>query len=210
MFILRYVSLLQFVLILMYILLPLLELYGLAADAEKPYPYRMLFPYNANPPLAYSITYFLTSLAGFGVVTNLFSEDSLFGFFTTHTCGRFRLLHERIACLMRNAQERALQKYPHLMAHNWSKVRNAIIQREYNEHLVRIIHDHRTLIRYEGKISWHSNTLNIQRNLFSNRKEINAIFIPHFMLVFRFYPLFFSSFAVFSRNCMTSSVPFCS
>ncbi|XP_055313212.1 odorant receptor 13a [Sitodiplosis mosellana] len=146
--ILRYISSLQFVLICMYILLPLFELYGLEDGAEKPYPYRMLFPYNANPPLAYSITYFLTSLAGFGVVTNLFSEDSLFGFFTTHTCGRFRLLHERIAILMRSGQERALEKHPHLMAQNWSQIRNAVIQREYREHLIRIINDHRTLISF--------------------------------------------------------------
>lgn len=144
---LRYISLLQFVLILMYILLPLLELYGLEEGGEKPYPYRMLFPYDANPPLAYSITYFLTSLAGFGVVTNLFSEDSLFGFFTTHTCGRFRLLHEHISSLIRNGQERALEKYPNLMAPNWSNVRDMIIQREYRDHLIRIIDQHRTLIR---------------------------------------------------------------
>lgn len=148
MFVLRYISLLQFILISMYCLLPLLELYGWEEGMERPFPYRMLFPYNATPPLAYSITYFLTSLAGFGVVTNLFSEDSLFGFFTTHTCGRFRLLHERIGSLMRSSQERALEKYPNLMAENWSHARNMIIQREYRDHLIRIINDHRTLIRY--------------------------------------------------------------
>lgn len=150
MFVLRYISLLQFVLILMYILLPLLELMSLEEGGEKPFPYRMLFPYNANPPLAYSITYFLTSLAGFGVVTNLFSEDSLFGFFTTHTCGRFRLLHERIDCLMRSSQERAMEKYPNLMTPNWSEIQNTVIQCEYHDHLIRIIDEHRTLIRYKN------------------------------------------------------------
>lgn len=144
----RYISLLQFVLIWLYILLPLLDLYNLEEGADKPYPYNMLFPYDANPVVAYSITYFLTSLAGFGVVTNLFSEDSLFAFFTTHTCGRFRLLHEHIDHVMRNGQEKALRKYPDLMTSNkWSTIRSDVIQYEYKADLIRIIHDHRILIR---------------------------------------------------------------
>lgn len=153
MFVLRYISLLQFVLIWMYILLPLLDLYNLAEGEEKPFPYRMLFPYGTDSVLSYSMTYFLTSLAGFGVVTNLFSEDSLFAFFTTHTCGRFRLLHERISNLMRNSQERALEKYPNLMNDSWSHIRNAAIQREYRDHLIRIINDHRILLRYVIELS---------------------------------------------------------
>ena len=147
MVILRYVSLLQFVLIWLYILLPLLELSSLEEGDEKPFPYRMLFPYNANTGIAYSVTYFLTSLAGFGVVTNLFSEDSLFGFFTTHTCGRFRSLHERILNVMRDSQESALKKYPNLMGAELIAARSEIIQREYREHFIRIVHDHNILIR---------------------------------------------------------------
>lgn len=145
MVVLRYISLLQFVLIWMYILLPLLELYNIEAGVEKPFPYRMLFPYDANKTISYSVTYFLTSLAGFGVVTNLFSEDSLFAFFTTHTCGRFRLLHDHISNLMRNGQEHAITKYKNLT--DWSAVRPAIVQREYRNHLIRFIHDHNILIR---------------------------------------------------------------
>lgn len=114
---------------------------------EKPFPYRMLFPYNANPKITYSMTYFLTSLAGFGVVTNLFSEDSLFAFFTTHTCGRFRLLHIEISGLIRNSQESAIQQYPQLMTNNWSGNRDAIINREYRDRIIRIVNDHRILIR---------------------------------------------------------------
>lgn len=148
MVVLRYISLLQFVLIWMYILLPLLELYNLEDGAEKPFPYRMLFPYDANKTVAYSVTYFLTSLAGFGVVTNLFSEDSLFGFFTSHTCGRFRLLHERITNLMRDSQDAAIEEFPNLMAQPNSSMRSAKIQCEYRNHLIRIIHDHNILIRY--------------------------------------------------------------
>lgn len=135
----------------MYILLPLLELYTLDEDAEKPYPYNMLFPYNANKPLSYGITYFLTSLAGFGVVTNLFSEDSLFAFFTTHSCGRFRLLHENISSVMQNSQERALRKYPNLMTDQFQTVRSEIVQTEYRKDFIRIIHDHNLLIKYGTK-----------------------------------------------------------
>lgn len=146
--VLRYVSLLQFVLIWMYILLPLLELSGLEEGDPKPFPYNMLFPYDANSGLTYSMTYFLSSLAGFGVVTNLFSEDSLFGFFTTHTCARFRLLHERITSVIRDGQESALKKYPNLMGTELTAaVRSEIIQCEYRERLIRIVHDHNILIR---------------------------------------------------------------
>lgn len=150
--ILGYNSLLQFLLISLYILLPLLELRNIEEGAKKPFPYQMIFPYDANRPVAYSVTYFFTSLAGIGVVTNLFSEDSLFAFFTTHTCGRFRLLHERCNNVMRIGQERALEKYPNLMTNKLSTVRNAIIQREYRNHLLRIIKDHRMLIRYVERI----------------------------------------------------------
>lgn len=148
MVILRYVSMLQFVLIWLYILLPLLELSHLDESDEKPFPYRMLFPYDANTGIAYSMTYFLTSLAGFGVVTNLFSEDSLFGFFTTHTCGRFRYLHERLATVIRDGQECALNKYPNLMDAEFAAVRSELIQHEYRHHLICIVHDHNILIRY--------------------------------------------------------------
>lgn len=145
--ILRYVSLLQFTLIWLYILLPLLELSKLADGDEKPFPYNMLFPYDANSGMTYTTTYFLTSLAGFGVVTNLFSEDSLFGYFTTHTCGRFRLLHERISSVMHTSQESALQKHPNLMGAALKATRSEIIQREYREQFIHIVHDHNVLIR---------------------------------------------------------------
>lgn len=146
MIILKFTSLLPFILIWFYVTIPLFDLYYLADGADKPYPYRMLFPYNANKPVAYAITYFFTSFAGFGVVCNLFAEDSLFAFFTTHTCGRFRLLHEHISNVIRNGQERALEKKPNLMTEK-SEVRSIIIQREYRANLIRIIQDHNVLIR---------------------------------------------------------------
>lgn len=147
MIVLRYISLLQFILIWMYILLPLLELATAADDAiDKPFPYNMKFPYNANQPTAYGLTYFLTSLAGFSVVTTLFSEDSLFGFFTTHTCGRLRLLHESIDSIMKTGQEQALQRYPKLMESEWSTMRALAVQREYQLILIKIIHNHNVII----------------------------------------------------------------
>lgn len=149
MVIMRHISSLQFVLIWLYILLPLLELSHLEDGDERPFPYNMLFPYDANTGISYLMTYFLTSLAGLGVVTNLFSEDSLFGFFTTHTCGRFRLLHERISNVIRNGQECAIMKYPNLMGAELptAAARSEIIQREYRDQLIQIVHDHNILIR---------------------------------------------------------------
>ncbi|XP_030378893.1 odorant receptor 13a [Scaptodrosophila lebanonensis] len=86
-------------LILMYCVLPLVELFlilGLDAS-EKPFPYKMQFFYDPYKSwLHYVLTYFFTSYAGICVVTTLFAEDSILGFFITYTCGQFRLLHERI------------------------------------------------------------------------------------------------------------------
>lgn len=146
--VLRYVSLLQFVLIWLYILLPLLELFT-AADGtvDKPFPYNMRFPYDANQTTAYALTYFLTSLAGFAVVTTLFAEDSLFGFFTTHTCGRLRLLHESIDGIMKYGQVKAVQQYPNLMDAEFTPMRHAVVQREYQLILIKIIRRHNIIIR---------------------------------------------------------------
>lgn len=145
--VLRYISLLQFVLILLYITLPLLELFNIESGADKPYPYNMRFPYDANKTGAYAITYFLTSLAGFGVVTNLFSEDSLFAFFTTHTCARLRLLQENISQIMRTGQRIAIERNPSLMQNStYSTVRSSIIQYEYQLQLIKIIQKHNILI----------------------------------------------------------------
>lgn len=48
---------------------------------------------------------------------------------------------------MRDSQERAIEKYPNLMAPTNSTIRSAAIQREYRDHMIRIIHDHNILIR---------------------------------------------------------------
>nr|QKN21470.1 odorant receptor [Zeugodacus tau] len=98
------ISALQSCLITMYCLLPLVELYMLTVNTapdvfesvEKPFPYKMLFPYDANHGWRYALTYLFTAWAGVCVVTTLFAEDSLFGFFTTYTCGQFRILHMQI------------------------------------------------------------------------------------------------------------------
>ncbi|XP_016973054.1 odorant receptor 13a [Drosophila rhopaloa] len=86
-------------LIIMYCVMPLVEIvFGPELDPQdRPFPYKMVFPYNANKSwISYVLTYIFTSYAGICVVTTLFAEDSLFGFFITYTCGQFQLLHERI------------------------------------------------------------------------------------------------------------------
>ncbi|KAH8421372.1 hypothetical protein KR009_003285 [Drosophila setifemur] len=102
-------------LIIMYCAMPLVELLlSLGLDAaEKPFPYKMVFPYDPYSSwLTYVLTYMFTSYAGICVVTTLFAEDSLFGFFITYTCGQFQLLHESIDNLFMvgNVKEQHLQQ----------------------------------------------------------------------------------------------------
>lgn len=97
---LKIVSVMQFTLICMYVILPLIELSTNSESylLEKPFPYKMIFPYDAsnNGNLVYIITYFITSLAGFCVVVTLFAEDSLFCYFLSYSCGQFKLLHHNL------------------------------------------------------------------------------------------------------------------
>lgn len=89
-------------LIILYCVMPLIELFfNLGLDSHiKPFPYKMVFPYDPYCSLmVYVITYMFTSYAGICVVTTLFAEDSVFGFFITYTCCQFQLLHEKIRCL---------------------------------------------------------------------------------------------------------------
>lgn len=94
----------------MYVLVPLIELFTISETAEKPFPYKMVFPYDANSGIVYAMTYLFTSIAGFGVVSTLFSEDSLFGFYVSHVCGQFKLLHEEIADLTHSIKTQALHR----------------------------------------------------------------------------------------------------
>lgn len=117
--IMRMMSLLQFILICIYVILPLFDLFfdsslpsaeeaanlvkgAFLYDTVQPFPYPMLFPYNANYGISYFLTYVYTSFSGFVVVSTLFSEDSLFCFFLTYACGRFELLHREIQELKHN------------------------------------------------------------------------------------------------------------
>lgn len=124
-------------LIAMYCVLPLVILFfdvGLDAE-EKPFPYKMLFPYNAHRGWRYVATYIFTSFAGICVVTTLFAEDSIFGFFITYTCGKFQILHERIDNLVIDAYQVVR-----------SRQDEAEIQRVYIRLLNRIAYDHNKLI----------------------------------------------------------------
>lgn len=61
----------------------------------------MQFPYDPySSGIRYFFTYIFTAYAGICVITTLFAEDSILGFFITYTCGQFRILHERIDNLM--------------------------------------------------------------------------------------------------------------
>lgn len=192
MIVLRIVSLLQFILIWMYILLPLLELFTDVDAANKPFPYKMRFPYDANHGSLYALTYFLTSLAGFGVVTTLFSEDSLFAFFTSHTCGQFRMLHQRIDGIMRIGQSNATKQYSAQMKNGCTQAkRMACIQHEYRQVLVKIIRHHNVLIRYVTRI----------------RPIVRNVFVAAKFFIFCFFFLV-PEFADFTSNCRTSSVQY--
>lgn len=105
----KLVSGLMFVLICMYVLVPLIELFTISETDEKPFPYKMVFPYDANSGIVYAMTYLFTSVAGFGVVATLFSEDSLFGFYVSHVCGQFKLLHVKIADMTHSIQMQNIQ-----------------------------------------------------------------------------------------------------
>jgi len=119
-------SLLLFLLICMYVILPLFELINIDSNYDKPFPYKMKFPYDTNNnTFNYIITYVLTSIAGFCVVTTLFSEDSLFCFFVTHACGQMKVLHKNIKIL----------------------AENLCINIEYIENLKQIIEQHNQIIR---------------------------------------------------------------
>lgn len=141
----KIISAMLFVLIWMYVLLPLVELFSDLDSANKPFPYKMVFPYNANYGFAYGITYFLTSLAGFGVVTTLFAEDSLFGFFIAYTCGRFRLLYRDISSIIHGGQQIAIEKNRHFLTGN--RGQEQLIQKEYRSLLVKVIKSHNVIIR---------------------------------------------------------------
>lgn len=102
-----------FVLICLYVLVPLIELFTDPYSEDLPFPYKMAFPYNPHTGTNYAITYVVSSVAGFGAISTLFSEDSIFGFFVSHSCGRFRLLHlaiEQLAEERLNADKGVLKR----------------------------------------------------------------------------------------------------
>lgn len=127
----------------MYVTVPLFELFTQTDPTkDKPFPYKMIFPYDANSGLLYVLTYILTSLAGFGVVTTLFSEDSLFGFFVAYTCGQFKLLHRDIDSIMKTGQLNAIQR----LSHSTGSIQECDIQTEYKLLLNDVIRKHNIII----------------------------------------------------------------
>ncbi|KAM7348948.1 odorant receptor 13a [Cochliomyia hominivorax] len=139
----RIMTVLLSCLIAMYCVLPLVILFfdvGLDAE-EKPFPYKMLFPYNAHRGWRYVVTYIFTSFAGICVVTTLFAEDSIFGFFITYTCGKFQILHERIDNLVIDAYQLVKDKHD-----------EREIQKMYIKLLNKIAYDHNKLIEFSNRL----------------------------------------------------------
>ncbi|XP_073832673.1 odorant receptor 13a [Musca autumnalis] len=140
----RIMTVLLSCLISMYCVMPLVVLFfdvGLDAD-EKPFPYKMLFPYDAHHGWNYIMTYIFTSYAGICVVTTLFAEDSIFGFFVTYTCGKFQILHERIDNLVFDA-------YGSVVGNRQDENE---IEDAYVKLLNHIAYDHNKLIEFSAKL----------------------------------------------------------
>lgn len=140
---LKMISAMLFVLICMYVILPLFELINVTDSNSKPFPYKMIFPYDAYSTFTYVVTYFLTSLAGFGVVTTLFSEDSLFGFFVAYTCGQFTILHKKIDGIIDREKVISSKKPARKTVAQYDKQVRSTIQ------LKQIIVHHNQIIKYE-------------------------------------------------------------
>lgn len=138
----RNMTILLSCLILMYCILPLVVLFSNGLDADiKPFPYQMIFPYDAHHGWKYPLTYLFTSYAGICVVTTLFAEDSIFGFFLTYTCGQFEILHKQIDDLMLNAHEKVIKT----KGHNNAKEKD--FQNEYVRQLNEIANRHNKLMQ---------------------------------------------------------------
>lgn len=94
--VIRIISISLLLLIGMYVILPVIDVILHPDMVTKPFPYKMWFPFDAQKPVAYVVTYILTSWAGICVVTTLLAEDSIFCYFIIYTCGQFRILKDKI------------------------------------------------------------------------------------------------------------------
>lgn len=130
----------------MYVLAPLYEIFSDMNPSNKPYPYRMKFPYDANHGLTYVFTYIITSIAGLGTLYTLLSEDTLFAFFITYSCGQFRLIHKSIDNLICTGQEVANKRYRKMRENSNIHYKNCV-QQEYRTLLIKIVKHHNVVIR---------------------------------------------------------------
>ncbi|XP_055844138.1 odorant receptor 13a [Episyrphus balteatus] len=136
------VSIMMMCLILMYCFLPLIELFSNPNADEKPFPYKMIFFYDANHGWKYVFTYIFTSFAGMCVVTTLFAEDSLIGFFVTYTCGQLRILHEDCYKIIPQAHRKVVAENGKI------SVPEVHFQREYVRQLHVIAKRHSEIINF--------------------------------------------------------------
>uniref|UniRef100_A0A1B0FMI2 Odorant receptor n=1 Tax=Glossina morsitans morsitans TaxID=37546 RepID=A0A1B0FMI2_GLOMM len=155
----RIMTILLSCLIAMYCLLPLIILFvdvGWNAP-EKPFPYKMLFPYDAHNGWRYAFTYVFTSYAGICVVTTLFAEDSIFGFFITYTCGKFRILHQRIDNIISDSIEVTS-----------TRQNDNNVQRIFEKKLNEIAYDHNKLIEFSNRLEHFFNPILLVNFLISS------------------------------------------
>ncbi|XP_037932098.1 odorant receptor 13a [Teleopsis dalmanni] len=151
----RIMTVLLSCLILMYCFLPLVELFTMGLDAdEKPFPYKMLFPYDAHHGWRYVLTYIFTSYAGICVVTTLFAEDSIFGFFVTYTCGQFRILHKNIDTIVLDARKYIFDTVGVINPNT-----HILLQLEYNRRLKEIARRHSKLIEFSTRLEHFFNPI---------------------------------------------------
>lgn len=113
--IIRIISVSLLLLISMYIVLPVVDIILHPDMLIKPFPYKMWFPYDAQKPLSYIITYVLTSWAGICVVTTLLSEDSIFCYFIIYTCGQFRILKKDIKDLNKTKDLKSIVQHHNVL-----------------------------------------------------------------------------------------------
>lgn len=93
-----------------YCILPLIEIFILnrysAEDEDKPFPYKMVFPYSTKSSISYGLTYLGSCISGSTVVCLFFAADALFGFYLSFTCGQFQILHSDIGHIFDDLKSR--------------------------------------------------------------------------------------------------------
>lgn len=129
----------------MYITVPLYVLVTVE-NSEKPFPYKMVFPYDANHGFAYFLSYLMSAWAGFACVVTLFAEDSLICYFIIFACGRFQIIHHEIENLISTGRKNVVTRCQgKVLSDNELRV---ITWESYQKLLRNVIKHQNTVIKY--------------------------------------------------------------